>query len=71
MFILLLLYLFLKVDTNILKRDKEVKELTNNEINCILFRKGEKIILNFLKDTADLIFKFNDMNTKLVIRELK
>ena len=42
----------LQQDMNKLNRDKKEKNLDYNERNCILFRKGEKSIYNFLLDCS-------------------
>lgn len=40
-------------DTAILKEDDENgNKLGFNKRNCVLYRKGEKVILHFLKDCA-------------------
>ena len=39
-------------DLKLITEDKENNNLTVNERNCILYRKNEKIILHFLKDSA-------------------
>ena len=52
----------LQEDVAILKKDEEEPILTNNERNCILFRKGEKVILRFLKEIAILVPKLAVMS---------
>ena len=42
----------LQQDINLLNGDERTNTLTYNERNCVTFRKGEKMILNFLLDCS-------------------
>ena len=42
----------LEEDQQILKKDQQENHLSINERNCILYRKGEKAILHYVKDCA-------------------
>ena len=35
-----------------MKRNRKVKHLSNNAVNCVIFRKGEKEVLKFLDEAA-------------------
>ena len=55
----------LEEDIEILKKDDEDGgQLGFNKRNCVLYRKGEKVILHFLKDCADRVFKLIKMSQK-------
>ena len=43
----------LKEDLELLEKDDTEKTLTYNQRNCILYRSGEKTILEFLKTCAE------------------
>ena len=45
----------LQEDIEILKRNSEENNLTFNEKNCIMIRKGEKQILQYLVSCADKV----------------
>ena len=51
----------LSQDYDILKSDKS---LTYNTRNCVLLRVGEKKILHFMKDTADILLEMAKMDRK-------
>ena len=38
--------------------------MKNNERNCIIYRKSEKVVLNFLKECADRLDEFSEMTMK-------
>lgn len=47
-----------------LAEDDEKKTLNYNERNCILYRKGEKVILNYLKETSAFVQELLKMSSK-------
>ena len=51
----------LQEDNEILEKDDKEKTLTYNERNCILYRQGEKIILDFLLTCSDRFIKIFSM----------
>lgn len=51
----------LQEDNEILEKDDKEKTLTYNERNCILYRHGEKIILDFLLTCSDRFIKIFSM----------
>ena len=57
----------LSQDYEILKTDKT---LTYNTRNCVLLRVGEKKILHFLKDTAEILLEMSKMDRKTAVRHM-
>jgi len=58
-------------DEEILKIDDEDGgQLGFNKRNCVLYRKGEKVILHFLKDCAQRVAKLVKMSQKDAKREI-
>jgi len=54
----------LEEDNEILDKDQIEQHLSTNERNCIIHRKGEKVVLNFLKECADRLEEFSEMTMK-------
>ena len=50
--------------------EQDFKELSQNQRNSILFRRNEKIHLNFLKDCADKIEKVSKMTSSEALLEI-
>jgi hypothetical protein len=48
----------------LLEKDEKEKVLTYNERNCVLFRSGEKKILNFLINSAEKILHLSGVSQK-------
>ena len=57
-------------DVAILAKDDEDGALGFNRRNCVLYRKGEKAILEFLKDCAQRVFKLVQMSQKDAKKEI-
>jgi hypothetical protein len=60
----------LQEDTEILESDDQNKLLTSNERNCVLYRHGEKVILNFLIDSSTKILKLLSLSQKEAKKEV-
>ena len=54
-------------DYEILKTDTS---LTYNTRNCVLLRVGEKKILTFVKETADILLEMAKMDRKTAVRHM-
>lgn len=54
----------LKEDLELLAKDDKEQTFTYNERNCILFRSGEKTILEFLKECSERFLKLLTMTQK-------
>jgi len=54
----------LEEDLKILKSDKIEDSLGVIKKNCMLYRRGEKAVLNFLKDCAEKVEKLGGMTEK-------
>ena len=54
----------LEEDNELLAKDAEKQHLTFNQRNCVLFRKGEKEILNWFIELANYCIKILGMKWK-------
>jgi hypothetical protein len=54
----------LKADLELLEKDEASQKLTSNERNCVLFRVGEKRILDFLLTSANRMIELSKMTQK-------
>lgn len=65
----------LEEDTELLENDDketdESKKLTQNQRNCVLYRHGEKEILTFWIEAADLMMRWMTCDYKTIQQELK
>jgi hypothetical protein len=50
--------------------DQDGNKLGFNKRNCVLYRKGEKVILHFLKDCASRVKKLMKMSSKDAKKEI-
>jgi len=60
----------LEEDNAILEKDDKEDSLGFNKRNCVLYRKGEKVILHFLKDCASRVYKLVQMSQKDAKKEI-
>ena len=58
-------------DVEILERDRKKKKLGVAKTNCILYRKGEKVILNYLIECAEKVERVVEMTAEEAREEVE